>query len=404
MGSGGLTKRAAAGMALRLPPSLLAAAVRLTRPEVRRVRPVSFFERDDGSRLPLLGGYRDHGKGRWRESWWATCALFRLRRRDVLPPPAHELIDALTEAMTLPAPVREFAEQTAAVAEGFPDLVRPTGRDDARLGVPILAVVPSEEDIGHTAGIYAASARPIVAALEQLGIDLARARVLEAGCGHGYTAAAVAAAGAGEVVGVDLDVQGHSLPEEVRAVHRVLRVGRDVQLDTGDVRRLSYPDASFDAVYSIAVFEHVDDLARGLAELRRVTKPGGVGYHGVDTWFGPAGGHSLCTLDAPWGHVRLHEGEVARYMRERRPHEADEAIDFYREAFPTPRLTLDEIAAAARAVGFEVLAASYMRLPVRDPHRAWFGASVLRDCRRLHPAVGADDLLSISATLILRRR
>jgi SAM-dependent methyltransferase len=42
-----------------------------------------------------------------------------------------------------------------------------------------------------------------------------------------------------------------------------------------DVRRLTYPDGSFDLVVSTEVFEHVAGYERGLAEVRRVLAPGG---------------------------------------------------------------------------------------------------------------------------------
>jgi ubiquinone/menaquinone biosynthesis C-methylase UbiE len=246
--------------------------------------------------------------------------------------------------------------------------------------------------------------RTIVAALERTGVDLAAARVLEAGCGHGYTAAAIAAAGAGEVVGIDLDIEGVGLAEESEAVRTALAGDGRVRLETGDLRDLRHDDATFDAVVSIAVLEHVDDIPRALAELHRVTTKGGVGYHGIDLWFGTGGGHSLCTLDAPWGHVRLSELELERYLRELRPHEAADALDHYRSGFQRPRRTLSQMAASAREAGFDVLAASHTRLPLRDPHRTWLSAEVLRECRRAYPVLEPSDLLSVSATLILRRR
>jgi SAM-dependent methyltransferase len=42
-----------------------------------------------------------------------------------------------------------------------------------------------------------------------------------------------------------------------------------------DLTRLTYPDASFDLVLTSETLEHVPDLARALAEIRRVLKPGG---------------------------------------------------------------------------------------------------------------------------------
>lgn len=50
-----------------------------------------------------------------------------------------------------------------------------------------------------------------------------------------------------------------------------------VRLEVADARHLPYPDASFDAIYSISVLEHIPDAgdAEAVRELGRVLKPGG---------------------------------------------------------------------------------------------------------------------------------
>lgn len=69
-------------------------------------------------------------------------------------------------------------------------------------------------------------------------------------------------------------------------------VGVDVvpgpQVDlVGGVEALPVPDASFDLVLCTQVLEHVDSPARAIAELRRVTAPGGrvlLSTHGVQVY------------------------------------------------------------------------------------------------------------------------
>ena len=48
-----------------------------------------------------------------------------------------------------------------------------------------------------------------------------------------------------------------------------------MQFEVGNAQRLSFPNAEFDASLSLLVFNFIPDPARALAELRRVTRPGG---------------------------------------------------------------------------------------------------------------------------------
>lgn len=55
------------------------------------------------------------------------------------------------------------------------------------------------------------------------------------------------------------------------------RLGRSLHLEVQDARRLSYPDASFDRIYSISVIEHIpgDGDSEAMREIARVLRPGG---------------------------------------------------------------------------------------------------------------------------------
>ena len=89
--------------------------------------------------------------------------------------------------------------------------------------------------------------------------------VLEAGCGTGASCAILAEAGY-RVTGTDLSG---------RFLDRSLESDR-VKLLCADVTALPFPDASFDAVLSHQMIEHVPLVARALAEMGRVVKPGGL--------------------------------------------------------------------------------------------------------------------------------
>jgi len=90
-------------------------------------------------------------------------------------------------------------------------------------------------------------------------------RVLDACCGTGDLAVAARKAGA-EVVG--LDFSGGMLERARRKEPRIEWI-------QGDLLELPFEDASFDAATVGFGIRNVADLERGLAELRRVLKPGG---------------------------------------------------------------------------------------------------------------------------------
>jgi SAM-dependent methyltransferase len=76
------------------------------------------------------------------------------------------------------------------------------------------------------------------------------------------------------------------------------------------VEALGLPDASVDLIVSSSVLEHLRDIDASLAELARITRPGGCGIHGVDTidhhWYGNHAMHPLdfLTVDSKESVVR----------------------------------------------------------------------------------------------------
>lgn len=99
-------------------------------------------------------------------------------------------------------------------------------------------------------------------------------RVLDVGCGTG-TLALMAKA----VVGQDTEVVGRDATPEMigRARKKAQKRNDDVSFDVGLIEDIQFPDESFDVVFSTFMMHHLPDnlKVRGLAEIRRVLKPGG---------------------------------------------------------------------------------------------------------------------------------
>jgi 2-polyprenyl-6-hydroxyphenyl methylase / 3-demethylubiquinone-9 3-methyltransferase len=101
-------------------------------------------------------------------------------------------------------------------------------------------------------------------------IDWRDKSVLDLGCAGGFMAEAMAARGA-VVTGIDPAV------DAVAAARRHAEgAGLRIRYDVGVGEALPYADASFDAVVCVDVLEHVADLAKVLAEVFRVLRPGGL--------------------------------------------------------------------------------------------------------------------------------
>ena len=168
--------------------------------------------------------------------------------------------------------------------------------------------------------------------LERAGGSLEGARVLEVGAGAGIDAVLLALHGAERVVGIDLDFPPleHSYrgswarrlmrlvlaklgePDDIGEAFRRL----PVELVSMDATRMTFADESFDLVVSRAALEHVRPIERGLSEMRRVVRPGGLLHHGIDQFYWLKGCHKGGLVDLPWAHARLNADEYRRFVAE----------------------------------------------------------------------------------------
>ncbi|WP_035984711.1 methyltransferase domain-containing protein [Leptolyngbya sp. KIOST-1] len=94
--------------------------------------------------------------------------------------------------------------------------------------------------------------------------------VLDVGCGIGGSSRILARDYGFEVTGVTIS------PNQVRRAQQLTPEGVTARFQVDDAMALSFPDASFDVVWSVEAGPHMPDKAVFARELLRVLKPGGV--------------------------------------------------------------------------------------------------------------------------------
>ena len=120
-------------------------------------------------------------------------------------------------------------------------------------------------------------------------------QVLDIGTGPGLLAYDMAASvgRGGRVCGIDIS-------EDMLAMSRKRCADQPwTEYQRADATNLPYPDNGFDAAVSTQVYEYVADIPAALAELYRVTRPGG----------------RVVVLDTDYGSLVIHTGDEARMDR-----------------------------------------------------------------------------------------
>jgi ubiquinone/menaquinone biosynthesis C-methylase UbiE len=186
------------------------------------------------------------------------------------------------------------------------------------LSGPALGMVASLEGRGHTAGYLGVLSKLLDTAHPQPGEV-----ILEVGCGTGVLDRWLAhrTGGANRIVGVDINP---FLLRQATALARQEGLEHLITFQEGNAEALPFPDNNFDIAMSSTVIQRVD-ADRMLAEMVRVTKPGGrvaiVGHaHDMPRWVNvPLRAQLKAKVEAPgWadesGHPRGCD-EASLYQR-----------------------------------------------------------------------------------------
>ena len=227
---------------------------------------------------------------------------------------------------------------------------------------------------------------------------------LVVGCGDVVEPTFVASAGARSVVGTDLSFT-EDRERLLRIVDRFLiENGRSipkpdvVEMREDNIADSSLSDQSFDLVCSWRTLEHISDPQAAFAEMYRVLRPGGYAYHEYNPFFAIDGGHSLVTLDIPWGHVRFDRSDIERYLQQFRSNETERALGYYDNCLN--RMTIVDLNEFATSAGFETLAV-IPRTRTEDLIRV--DAKLLNAAQQNYPGTTLNDLISRIVRVVMRR-
>jgi malonyl-CoA O-methyltransferase len=110
------------------------------------------------------------------------------------------------------------------------------------------------------------------AMLTLMPANLRQQTVLDIGCGSGRYMLHALRRDATRVGGVDLSPE---MLERADMELAAFRSGADIELNQGSLTALPVPEAVADLTICGLVVGHLEDLQQALAELRRVTRPGG---------------------------------------------------------------------------------------------------------------------------------
>jgi ubiquinone/menaquinone biosynthesis C-methylase UbiE len=134
--------------------------------------------------------------------------------------------------------------------------------------------------VGYLDGLAALPGIQRVRQVARAALDIRPGqRLLDAGCGVGEEARELA-----RLAGPDGEVRAIDLSGDLVALARQRDAGSGVRYAVGDITALGFPDETFDGVRSERVLQHLTDPDEAVAELVRVTVPGG----------------RVCLIDTDW--------------------------------------------------------------------------------------------------------
>ncbi|MCB2194275.1 MAG: class I SAM-dependent methyltransferase [Bacteroidetes bacterium] len=228
-------------------------------------------------------------------------------------------------------------------------------------------------------------------------------KILEVGCHAGAVSYALAENGAKEVVGSEFSgYKNDSLGEErnKNEINNELRLQREkfskyfdfnqkVRFVDDDICNSALPSNYFDIVCSWDVLEHLNQPEKALRNIAKVLKSGGIAIQEYNPFFSLNGGHSLCTLDFLWGHVRINNDDFLRYLKTHRKNEVEKAYPFFVDGLN--RMTIKDLKTYSQNTGLEVLS---LFIFTKEQHIRMLNREILEQSQNIYPHLKPDDLVA----------
>jgi ubiquinone/menaquinone biosynthesis C-methylase UbiE len=253
-------------------------------------------------------------------------------------------------------------------------------RDDLKPGwqaikTPQQNCLPSIDSINQTAIYIKKRMSKLFVILNSFSLNTKGKTILEIGCGDGQTSYLFAMNNAAKVIGSDISTfyiknaaktpcskkkfyQQNQSMKKLREKVAMTVFSNDRKLNNvnfieDDICSSKIASSSCDYIFSWEVLEHLKDPEKAFAQMSRILKPNGIMFHEYNPFFAINGGHSACTLDFPWGHVRLDAKDFIRYINEVRSEEKEVAKNFYESCLN--RMTITDLHQIIKKTGFENL-------------------------------------------------
>lgn len=295
--------------------------------------------------------------------------------------------------------------------EGYRSLIRPNWENVLNLDKSVVGTKVDFRKIKENGKLQVERFMPIIKAYKS---NLSYLSVLELGCHLGAVCFSLAEHGIAEVVGSDFsgykkDSTNNSL--NINQINAELKESRNsigaycsseskkrIRFVDDDITNSNLEDESFDVILSFDVLEHLSNPKQAFVNVERILKKGGIAIYEYNPFFALNGGHSLCTLDFPWGHVRLNSVDFEKYLDEVRPNEKSLALSFYK--FGINRLTISEVKKLTESAGLKTEAIfTYSK----EQHVRMLTEDIIEQAKIVYPYANAEDLVSPRIVLIQRK-